>query len=820
MSLSGPNAFAALSSALAEGDTSALSEQMEEPAFERLRDALQDEKASLYDRTVLLRQALLYEGTRRAGTLEPEFSLATGWRVPWDAFSLAHRDTNTGTRVKAKAWKPRWLRDNRTVDQWAAQEVDRRAAHTPVEGDPFLGAVGFATYRSRRQRSAARAVLTTPPGATLTVVLATGEGKSLLFQLIDAVGFVGDSQSLSRGVTLVVVPTLALALDHALATPEGALRAWRSGNVETNALIANSVSTGSQGLCFVSPEAACGALRQPLLKAASQGALRAVVIDEAHMVDAWGTGFRTDFQVLSSLVFELQAVSPPDRMPRTICLSATLTESSQETLRILFGGTAFQTLSAATLRPEPDYWIADTCDEIERENRVYDALCHVPRPAILYVTRVHDADIWRNRLSQRGFSRLAVVHGRTPFSKREAILQAWRNGSLDLVVATSAFGLGINYRHVRSVVHACIPESLDRYYQEVGRGGRDGRSCLSLLLPGKGDFSVASGISDVTVIGLERGLERWTSMFSGEKKELGDDRFALRLDTAPGTSAKDIDMIGDRSSDWNARVLMLLARSGIIRLIGEADVTDDGQWQCVEIIDHTHLKQETWAKVVAPVRNHIWQANRDNLLLMADFINKPNDCPTMHLCRLYKDADPLCSRCERCRSGQPQLHPFAPEREPRSPWPHSPLSPAIQQLFDHMNRVVVTLDEGPSAALAKAKLAQVLNRLVAGGLQNIVIVGLRNEMIDVALSSLTSVAFVESSAVLGNTSLPAGPEVVILAEGGKLNEVHLGPRKAGSERLFLIPANTPSPKRPHLQLRDCHDGRVRALSEVYGSLLL
>ena len=104
-----------------------------------------------------------------------------------------------------------------------------------------------------------------------------------------------------------------------------------------------------------------------------------------------------------------------------------------------------------------------------------EALRHVPRPAILYVTRVVDAKAWRDRLEAEGFEHAELVHGETGANERDRILRGWRDGDIDLVVATSAFGLGIDYRHVRAVVHACIPESLDRFYQEVGRGGRDGR---------------------------------------------------------------------------------------------------------------------------------------------------------------------------------------------------------------------------------------------------------------------------------------------------------------------------------------------------------
>ena len=300
------------------------------------------------------------------------------------------------------------------------------------------------------------------------------------------------------------------------------------------------------------------------------GALRAIAIDEAHLVDAWGTGFRSEFQALSGLQYELLEAAPQTRAPRTICLSATLSDAARETLETLFGGRGFFTLSASRLRPEPDYWVGPPTDEDERERRVLEALRHVPRPAILYVTRVRDAEDWRRRLATSGFGRLRMVHGGTAADEREAVLGAWSRGTLDLVVATSAFGLGIDYQHVRSVVHACVPETLDRFYQEVGRGGRDGRSCLSLVLPCWSDFDIAQELNETVVIGLQRGRERWAAMFNGPKRHEGGDKFALRIDLAPGAARGDIDMVGERNTDWNARTLTLLARTGIVRLLGES----------------------------------------------------------------------------------------------------------------------------------------------------------------------------------------------------------------------------------------------------------
>src|SRR5262245_21243345 len=81
------------------------------------------------------------------------------------------------------------------------------------------------------------------------------------------------------------------------------------------------------------------------------------------------------------------------------------------------------------------------------------------------------------------------------------------------VTATSAFGLGVDQTDVRSVMHVCLPETIDRYYQEVGRGGRDGNASVALLLTTPSDLKTAHGLAEETIISVGRGFERWTAMW-------------------------------------------------------------------------------------------------------------------------------------------------------------------------------------------------------------------------------------------------------------------------------------------------------------------
>lgn len=821
--LDGHNAFEALVSLL-DGADDGTTWCARSPSIERLRVALTEvpQRASALDLAVLLRQALSHEHNRRDTAALPVA------RVSHARFSDFPYWTNVGLRVTTAGetrlvsidpWRPDWLStDGSDVATFATSETIRREFNSVgCDGDPFLASVGRTSYRSRGQRAAVRAALSTPPGGSLVVALPTGEGKSMIFQLIHTVGFVGTDQLENRGVTLVIVPTVALGVNHEQEAVEvcGLARplAFQGGNDVQNAIIAERIADGTQGLCFASPEAACGRLRDPLRRAAEAGLLRALVIDEAHLVDQWGTGFRTEFQELSGLRRELLAAAPSGNAMRTIMLSATLTDSSLETLRALFGAESdFRSLAAVQLRPEPDYWIAPVTSEAARIDRVVEALHHAPRPAVLYVTEVDAANAWHARLVAAGFRRLRKLHGKTDRAEREKIVGEWRAGSLDIVVGTSAFGLGIDYAFARSVIHACVPETLDRFYQEVGRGGRDGRAALSLIVPTAKDFATAKRINAQQVISIDRGLKRWSTMF-GRKIRVGEERFAVRIDGRPGADERDIDMFGETNTDWNLRTVALMARGGLVRLLGSPfpRPAEEGDWLEIEIIDDHHLDKAVWQKLIEPVRRAGWLASVRNLDLMREFLRDAR-CPASILEELYgKDrVGRTCSRCSICRSHPGRRLATRPIGEPRAPW-IEPLDPLVADLFDKDLRLLVTYDPSSLARTASRRLGETLLRLQQARLAKLILLGPQPfDMTKVLKFAERSAFFVSSLNSLAVSRLPKGPELVLVGAGQTLEPQNLSPRQ-DNPRIFVASLEQPAPD--GRRLRDVFGGRVLTLVE-------
>ncbi|MEI7987380.1 MAG: protein DpdF, partial [Armatimonadota bacterium] len=393
-----------------------------------------------------------------------------------------------------KVWSPEWLEKSKEFDPFEAthRETPRRVGwpsspHLPLDTALQYGLkLPFTGYQGPGQRLAIRSSFFLRPGGTLVVNLPTGTGKSL-------VAWAPALLSEQNSLTIMITPTIALAIDQECQlreqypnAPGGLPRelAWHSGlNEQTRKIIWQRLKDCKQRILITSPESFVGSLSRLLYETAEKGLLKYFVVDEAHLVAQWGNDFRPEFQAMSGMRRDLLKVCPSGRAFRTLLLSATLTQESFDVLETLFSEGEFDSVNAVSLRPEPEYWISSSQNKIERDRKVIELLRVVPRPFLLYVTTKKDANEWYSKFKQLGLLRSGCVHGGTSSEERERVISRWRAGEIDCVVATSAFGLGMDKSDIRAVIHACIPESIDRFYQEVGRAGRDGNASVSFLLP-------------------------------------------------------------------------------------------------------------------------------------------------------------------------------------------------------------------------------------------------------------------------------------------------------------------------------------------------
>ena len=626
----------------------------------------------------------------------------------------------------------------------------KRRTYSGVPADPFFADVfpaandGEPTYRTSAQREAIRAVVAAPPGASIVVSLPTGGGKSAVALVPSLIGSPDD-------LSLFIMPTTALALDQERAVQayrplRGALRgpfAYHSGlDPVQKSGFRDRIRSGQQRILFASPEAALYSLSGALFAAAEAGRLRYLVIDEAHMISEWGDEFRPEFQHLAGLRWDLLRLAnqaPVGERFRTLLLSATLTTTSLETLQALFGGEHFQVVASVTIRPEPFFFRGDLSSREERLERLPELITRLPKPLVVYVTKKNDAAEIRAQLRQTGFRRIGMVTGDTPAEERRRVINDWRRTEsgtrIDVVVANSAFGLGIDMDEIRTVIHACIPETFDRFYQEVGRGGRDGYACLSVFLPVESDEGTAKSMSAPTLIGKTKGSDRWTQMLRNSTP-LGSSRYRVDVRDLPSHL---IDNAQNRA--WSLRTLGLMSRAGLIRLRAEEpprlgpEVTEEARKAAhveyqntviVELTDVDTSDSEAWDRRFEQARSSTYAYFRGSFARVRDLVQ--GGCPLEHARDTYEVSSfPLgggreltiipqgfCGGCVQ--------HGFRAETNaldipaPPAQVADLKLSPRLGQLFQKKPTLLVTYPEGTSSNKSAKAFRRIIRMLVHNGI--------------------------------------------------------------------------------------------------------
>ena len=613
-------------------------------------------------------------------------------------FQIQHEAENSYLITSEKQWTPDWLPlSEKFPPLHDALLEKKRRIEEYLPSDPCVQeTVGFKYYLSTGQRQAVRSVFNSKSDSTLLINLPTGSGKSLISWLPS---FLYGSEA---NLTLVIVPTISLALDqerqmnallkNKLSSYSKGMFAWYGGRSEhEKALIKQQIQNGTQQILFTSPESLVGSLAYSIYNAAQKGYLSNFIVDEVHLVSQWGNEFRPHFQAISGIRRDLLNRCPSDKHFRTILMTATLTEDSIQTINVLFGpADNVEIISSIHLRPEPSYWIFKAENNLDKEIKVSEIINNSPRPIILYVTRREDAEMWYNLLKKNEYQRLEYFHGRTNSQKREKIIHNWINNNIDIIVATSAFGVGMDKSNIRTIIHACVPENVDRFYQEVGRGGRDGKASLSFLVYSDEDLEIAKDLSKDKIIGQRKGLLRWKSMLSSSQYVDGkDDCIKVKLNERPPHILGE----GDSNTSWNVRTLILMARSGLIEIEsdappiiemkeGESENSFEVRRQSliqkyfnecvVRILIQGHDEEDVWDRLVESERLRVQSENRNNYLLVKKLLSGYKEIakifeniysiPEFNVCPIL-----VCGGCNICRQNNMRYYNYSkPESFPIS----------------------------------------------------------------------------------------------------------------------------------------------------------
>jgi RecQ family ATP-dependent DNA helicase len=832
------DSFSELREILTTGKIPEDTSHFSEACHRRLLDALCNSPGS-GDIVSLVRHVLRREDAKQGG------SSATTLLVPckppfpnrsiWESASIiVLREHKEHYLISARPWQPEWLdlADQYPPDAPLFKEENRRN-YEPVSGDPFLQLVELDAYRSIGQREAIRAVLTAPDNSTLIINLPTGAGKSLCAQLPALL----NSRN-NNGVSVVVVPTTALAIDQERALKSFVHHAtayYSDDSVEGKERregIRDRIRAGTQRIIFTSPESLMDSLAPALYEAAKRGILRYFIIDEAHMVEQWGDDFRPAFQEIPGLRRDLLRLSSFN----TLLLTATLTESCLDTLKTLFGKD-LQVISAVQLRPEPAYWFKPSESEEVRKQKLLEAVYHLPRPLIIYGTKVEDVKYWKRELTHAGFKRCDMITGKSTSQERSQLIEKWRSGKIDMVVATSAFGLGIDQADVRAVIHICIPETIDRFYQEVGRGGRDGKASISLTLYTTEDFNTAHGLNEKSTITIERGLQRWQSMFT-KKEALKDDRYRVPIDNPPSLLEKDIDMQSDQNRAWNIRTLTLMNRANIIEIDSEeppqkknseseSKEAYQAAWdlyrnsRIIRICNQLHSENFTWASEVEPVRHKRQSWSYKNLELMKEAL-KAQRCiseifaqaysiPSRHTSEIRSPvrAYRACGGCPVCRkNGITPFPGIMPEPSPSLVWqkPKFFVGEELQRLF-LVDNLMLIFYESLEDKNRKRRINKVLKWFVEQGMRNLIIPSEFQEALIKEVNRIPN-AFIFLWEIYQPIKMPHIPTLIFHHEAEKLPDNYLSKNSMSqAPRVILLPRDTPDPSRTDRRLIDIFSGR-------------
>ncbi|UDY37517.1 RecQ family ATP-dependent DNA helicase [Dermatobacter hominis] len=300
-------------------------------------------------------------------------------------------------------------------------------------------------------------------GRDVLAIMPTGSGKSAIYQVAGA---------LIDGPTVVVSPLVALQHDQMEGLREanaGAAAALNAGTSGRQGILDAFVG-GELEFLFVAPEQ----LAVPeTLDAVRRGRPSLVVVDEAHCVSGWGHDFRPDYLLLTDVLDQLSR-------PPTIALTATASPPVRRHIAQGLGLRDPLVVVTGLDRPNLSLEVRRTPSERDKCAELLDSIPPGER-WIVYTTTRRGSEELADLLVGHG-RRAAAYHAARPAGTRRTVQDDFSAGRLDVVVATSAFGMGIDVPDVRGVLHWDAPESLDAYYQEIGRAGRDGEPATAVML--------------------------------------------------------------------------------------------------------------------------------------------------------------------------------------------------------------------------------------------------------------------------------------------------------------------------------------------------
>ncbi len=455
------------------------------------------------------------------------------------------------------------------------------------------------------QEEIIRAVL---DGKDTLAVLPTGGGKSLTYQL---------PALLMEGTTVVVSPLIALIRDQfekLRATGVETVRVDSSltGTQKEEAL--DLIEAGEQKVVLITPEGATGPVFK---KRVANREISLLVVDEAHCVSEWGHDFRPAYLALGALAEEFGR-------PSVLALTATAPPQVREEIIKRLGLVDPTVVVRPVARPNLRFEVNDCENEDEKRRELIQYLRRLRRPGIVYCSTVKDVEEL-GALCKLARIPAEIYHGRLTKAERDhAHKRFMSSGKRIVMIATSAFGLGVDKSDIRYVIHYQVPGSLEAYVQEAGRAGRDGLAARCILLWDPKDISVqrhflSEGPATRSQIKkVVQGLSAWST--DGRAV----DPATLAMATEVGVTRTKAILEGLREAD------LIAETDGEFELQQEIEISE-----VVQLLSKGNEERKT--------------TDRRRLDSIINYANNDSECRVIHIRRYFEDGEPrACGVCDVC----------------------------------------------------------------------------------------------------------------------------------------------------------------------------
>ncbi|MFN8593236.1 MAG: ATP-dependent DNA helicase RecQ [Thermomicrobiales bacterium] len=454
------------------------------------------------------------------------------------------------------------------------------------------------------------AIIAVLEGSDTLAVLPTGFGKSAIYQIAGA---------LLPGATLVVSPLIALQRDQVEAISnqdigDAALVNSTLRSTERKDALAE-VAGGEREFLFLAPEQLANEETLAQLRDIAPSLL---VVDEAHCVSEWGHDFRPEY-------LRLGAVAATLGQPRILALTATASPPVREEIAARLGMRDPRVIVHGFDRPNIHLAVEGFADGEEKTDALLDRVVVAAKPGIVYAATRGRTEAIAAALVDRGIG-AAAYHAGMSAGAREQAQDGFMNDEIEVIVATTAFGMGIDKPNVRFVFHHDVSESVDAYYQEIGRAGRDGEPASAILFFRLEDLNLRrffAGSGNVDPEDLER-IAELVSSAGGP------------IDAA--TIQETVDLSQTRT----------MAAIQRLEDIGAVEVRPSG-----EVIAANEIDPGQAAALAMTEQEQRRKFTRSRLEMMRGYADM-RGCRRQYILNYFGETfEPPCGDCDRCDAGLP-----------------------------------------------------------------------------------------------------------------------------------------------------------------------